>query len=150
MLVDLNALHTLPDVIHVLPFHLYDDVTRQPARCELVVHPAHGWAVATEPEQGAVGSLLQCPVTLAAKVCQQYGIAPGALSLFTRYAYSSNYENVYAVRFGHGERDLFNDVRFLAPRRDMLSPEDVAALVQALQQGQVPAPTWRALATTAA
>ncbi|UPL51274.1 hypothetical protein [Hymenobacter sublimis] len=149
MLIDLDALYTLPDVIHALPFYLYDDVKRQPARCELVVHPAHGWTVATELEQGAVGSLMQCPVTLAAKVCQQYGIAPGALSLFTRYAYSSNYENVYAVRFGHGERDLFNDVSFLAPRRDMLSPEDVAALVQALQQGKAPAPNWRALATPA-
>lgn len=150
MHVDMNALHTLPEVLHALPFHFYDDVKRQPARCELVVHPSHGWAVATELEKGVVGSLVQCHASLAAKICQEYEIAPGALTLFTRYAYSSNYENVYAVRFGHGERDLFNDVRFLAPRRDLLSPEDIADLVQTLQRGEAPAPGWRALATVAA
>ena len=73
----MNNLSTLAGVTHALPFHLYDDVKQQPTRCELVVHPAQGWAVATELENGTAG-LSQCPVTLAAKVCQQFNIR-GAL-----------------------------------------------------------------------
>lgn len=150
MLVEMHALHTLPGVIHALPFHLSDDVRRRPARCELVAHPTDGWAVATELAEGTAGSLLQCPLTLAATVCQQFGIAPGALALFTRYAYSSNCENVYAVRFGHGEQDLFNDIRFLAPRRNLLTREEIAGLLETLRHGRKPAPTWRALFVSAA
>lgn len=144
----MNNLSTLAGVTHALPFHLYDDVKQQPTRCELVVHPAQGWAVATELENGTAG-LSQCPVTLAAKVCQQFNIDPQALTLFTRYAYTGNYENVYVVRFVSGERDLFDGVRFLGPRRDMLRPEEVDALVQQLSSGQAPAPAWRALTPAA-
>lgn len=150
----MNSLHLLADVTHVLPFHLYDDVKRQPTRCELVVQPAQGWAVATELpqtlQQPALIGLVQCHVTLAAKVCQEYNIEPSSLTLFTRYAYSDNYENVYAVHFGHGERDLFDGIRFLEPRRVMLNQEDVGALVVQLRSGQAPPPAWRALAPTSA
>jgi hypothetical protein len=145
----MNSLHLLADVTHVLPFHLYDDVKRQPTRCELVVHPGQGWAVASELpqtlQQPALIGLVQCHITLAAKICQEYNIEPGLLTLFTRYAYSDNYENVYAVRFGHGERDLFDGIRFVEPRRDMLNQEDVTALVEQLSSGQAPAQGWRAL-----
>ena len=140
----MNALHTLAGVTHALPFHLYDDVKRQPARCELVVHPGQGWAVATELPDSTPG-LAVCQVTLATKICQEYGIDPQDLTLFTRYAYAGSYENVYAVRFVSGERDLFDGIRFLGPRRDLLNPEDVAALVQQLTAGEAPAPGWRAL-----
>ena len=142
---EMNALHTLAGVTHALPFHLYDDVKRQPSRCELVVHPAQGWAVATELSDSGGPGLASCQLTLATKVCQEYGIDPEALTLFTRYAYTGSYENVYAVRFVSGERDLFDGIRFLGPRRDMLNPEDVTALVQQLTEGQAPAPNWRAL-----
>ena len=142
---EMNALHTLAGVTHALPFHLYDDVKRQPTRCELVVHPAQGWAVATElPDSGTAGLAL-CQVTLATKICQEYGIDPTALTLFTRYAYTGNYENVYAVRFVSAERDLFDGIRFLGARRDMLNPEEVTELVQQLTGGENPAPVWRAL-----
>ena len=150
----MNSLHLLADVTHVLPFHLYDDVKRQPTRCELVVHPAQGWAVASELpqtlQQPALIGLVQCHITLAAKICQEYNIEPSALTLFTRYAYSDNFENVYAVHFGHGERDLFDGVRFVEPRRGMLNQEDAAALAVQLRSGQAPAPVWRALASAPA
>ena len=135
-------------VTHALPFHLYDDVKQQPTRCELVVYPAQGWAVATELDKGTTG-FIQCQVTLATKICQEFSIAPEALTLLTRYAYTGNYENVYVVRFVSGERDLFDRIRFLALRRDMLKPEDVDALVQQLSNGQAPAQQWRALSHTA-
>lgn len=141
----MNLLHTLAGVKHALPFDLFDDTRHQPTRCELVVHPAQGWAVATElPDSGTAGLAL-CQVTLATKLCQEYEIDPRALTLFTRYAYSAAHESVYAVRFVSGDRDLFDGVRFLGPRRDMLNPEDVAALVQQLTEGRAPAPVWRAL-----
>ncbi len=142
----MNSLHTLAGVTHALPFHLYDDVKRQPTRCELVVHPGQGWAVATEMAGGA--GLAQCHLTLATLICQQYPIAPAALTLFTRYAYTTAHESIYAVRFGVGERDLFDDIRFVGPRREALNSEDVAALQQALTTGQAPAPGWRALSAT--
>lgn len=141
----MNSLVTLAGVTHALPFHLYDDVKQAPTRCEVVVHPEQGWAVATELAEGGAAGLAQCPLTLAAKICQEYSIDPQALALFTRYAYTGNYENVYAVRFVSGERDLFDGIRFLGPRRDMLSPEEVDMLVQQLSSGQAPAPEWRAL-----
>lgn len=144
----MNSLSTLAGVTHALPFHLYDDVKREPTRCELVVHPAQGWAVATELE-GTTTGLIQCQVTLATKICQEYGIDPLALTLLTRYAYTGNYENVYVVRFVSGERDLFDGIRFLGPRRDMLNPEDVTELVEQLSNGQAPAQQWRALAAKA-
>ncbi|MFC6225833.1 hypothetical protein ACFP2F_21490 [Hymenobacter artigasi] len=140
----MNSLSTLAGVTHVLPFHLYDDVKQQPTRCELVVHPAQGWAVATELDNGTAG-LIQCQVTLATKICQEYHIDPQALTLFTHYAYTGNYENVYVVRFVSGTRDLFDGIRFLGPRRYMLTPEDVTVLVQLLNNGQAPASEWRAL-----
>jgi hypothetical protein len=140
----MNSLSTLAGVTHALPFHLYDDVKQQPTRCELVVHPAQGWAVATELEGNPTG-LIQCQATLATKICQEYGIDPQALTLLTRYAYTGNYENVYVVRFVSGERDLFDAIRFLGPRRDMLKPEDVDALVQQLSNGEAPAQQWHAL-----
>ena len=145
----MNARHTLAGVTHALPFHLYDDVKRPPTRCELIVNPAQGWAVATEiPDTGTPG-LAFCQVTLATKICQEYAIDPTGLTLFTRYAYAGSYENVYVVRFVSGERDLFDGIRFLGPRRDMLNPEDVTALVEQLTNGQAPALVWRAIPPSA-
>lgn len=134
----------LAGVTHAMPFHLYDDVNQQPTRCELVVHPVQGWAVATELESGTAG-LVQCHMTLASKICQQYNIEPQALTLFTRYNYTGNYENVYVVRFVSGTRDLFDGVRFIGPYRNILCIEDIHTLVQQLSTGQNAAPQWRAL-----
>lgn len=140
----MESIHLIAGVMHALPFHFFDP-QHQPTRCELAVHPQHGWAVATELPEVAPG-LTACSLTLATKLCQEFDIAPAALVLFTRYTYSSNYENIYVVRFGHGEKDLFDGVRFLAPHRDLLTPEQVASLVDELRAGQAPASTWRALA----
>ena len=140
----MNSLSTLAGVTHALPFHLYGDVKQLPTRCELVVHPVQGWPVATELNNGTTG-LIQCQVTLATKICQEFGIAPEAPTLLTRYACTGNYENVSVVRFVSGKRDLFDGIRFLRPRRDMLKPEDMDALVQQLTTGEAPEPGWRSL-----
>lgn len=114
---------------------------RQPAQCSLLVHPGQGWAIATEQPNGP--GLAQCHLTLATKICQDYGIQPETLSLFTRYAHGDT--NMYAVRFETGERDLFEAVRFMGARREWLHPQEAAALVEALAEGQAPAPAWRAV-----
>ncbi len=137
----MENLSNLPGVSQAEPFHFYDDEKRQPAQCSLLVHPGQGWAIATE-QPGGLG-LAQCQLTLATKICQQYGIQPEALMLFTRYAHED--QNMYAVRFQAGERDLFEDVRFLGARREWLHPEEVTTLVEALAAGQAPAPAWRAV-----
>ena len=144
----MKSLSTLTGIIHSLPFHFYDDDKQQPARCELVVHPAQGWAVATELESETTG-LSQCQLTLAARICQQYNIEPQDLALFTRYAYTDTYENVYVLHFVSGERDLFDGIRFMGPCRERLTLADVDALVARLREGQAPAPQWRALTVTA-
>lgn len=140
----MESLANVPGVSQAEPFYLSDDTKHQPLRCSLLVHPGQGWAIATEIEGGP--GLAQSHVTLATKVCQQYGIAPEALALFTRYAHGD--QNMYAVHFDVGEPDLFEGVRFLGAHREQLHLLDVAALVEALASGQAPAPAWRAVVPT--
>lgn len=75
----------LPGVYQVQPFHFFDP-HHQPTRCELVVQPAQGWAVATELPDAKGAGLMYSLTTLAAKICQEYEVAPAQLSLFVRYA----------------------------------------------------------------
>lgn len=129
----------------VQPFHFFD-ASSKPTRCNLVVHPARKWAIATELTEGGYTGLAQCSITLATKICQEYDIEPEALILFTRYAYAPNYSSLYVVRFGHGSRDFFEGVHFVAPHRDALTEDEAAQLVQELTNGQAPPASWRALA----
>jgi hypothetical protein len=40
------TLSELPDVRQVQPFHFYD-AQHKPTKCDLLVNPAQGWAIAT-------------------------------------------------------------------------------------------------------
>ncbi|MDF7815276.1 hypothetical protein [Hymenobacter sp. YC55] len=150
----MEALLQMPCVVHVPQFHLYDDEKRQPASCELMVAPALGWAIATELIDGGPG-LARCHQTLAIKVCQQYPIEPGVLTLFTRYTDRKTYENLYVLHFASGGRDLFNDITFVGSTRRPVAELDTPFVVQMLQAaGMQPAmkqpgaslpPEWRAL-----
>lgn len=143
----MEALFGLPGVVHDLPFHLYDDDKRQPVKCDLVVQPAQGWAVATELADGGPG-LASCPLTLATAVCSKYDIEPERLVLLVRYAYGTNYESFYSLHFVAGGRDLFDGVRFVGPSRHLVPVADMPALMEALSTGQ--AATWKALRPAAA
>jgi hypothetical protein len=138
----MNTLESIAGVTHTNPFHLYADEKRQPVKCDLVVQPAQGWAVATELSDGGPGLIL-CPLTLAAAICRDYSIEPEKLVLVVRYAFGADYENLYLLHFATGERDLFDAVRFSGPARHLVPQLDVPALLEALSTGQV-AP-WRAL-----
>lgn len=138
----MNALKNLPGITHTHPFHLYDDDKRQPVKCDLVVHPAQGWAVATELADGGPG-LVMCPLTLAISICTEYRIEPEKLVLLVRYAYSTEYESIYSLHYAAGGRDLFDGVSFAGATRHLVPVVDVPALMKALSTGQVA--TWRAL-----
>jgi hypothetical protein len=126
------------------PFHFFDP-HHQPTKCELVVCPAQGWAVATELPDAKGAGLMHSLTTLASKVCTEYNIAPAQLSLFARYAYSDEATGWYMVRFDHSDRDLFDGVRFLAPTRKEVPPDVAGVLLKELASGQAPALEWRAV-----
>lgn len=146
---ELCSLVAQPGVNHALPFFLPDESRSERVRCELVVHPALGWAIATEIEAPDSAVLVRSLVNLATQVCLDYGIDPCQLVLFIRYAFTPAYENLYAVRFGAGGRDLFNGVRFCDPRRELLNLEQLTLLEQSLLSGQGSLLHWRALAQPA-
>jgi hypothetical protein len=138
----------IPGALHVPIFHIYDE-KRQPARCELLVAPDLGWAVATQLNEGGPG-LVICHQTLAIKVCQLYPIEPERLVLFTRYTDLRTYQNVYSLHFASGGRDLFNEISFVGPTRRAVAELDTPFLLQALQSGEPLPPEWRALQPVAA
>lgn len=146
----MDSLLQLPGTVHVPIFHLYDDEKRQPARCELVVAPTQGWAVATQLNDQGGPALVVCHQTLAIKVCQLYPIEPERLVLFTRYADASTYQNLYSLHFISGGRDLFNEISFTGPSRKAVAELDAPFLLQALQSGEPLPPEWRALKLIAA
>jgi hypothetical protein len=138
----MESLSTLTGVQYS-PVFRFLDATQGATQCELVVHAGHGWALATEqPEKGRAG-LLQCAPTLAAKICREYGVEFDALVLVTRYVYGPGNESFYLQRFGHGEKDLFETARFLAPTREPLMPHQAQELLQRLAEGQHPGLEWR-------
>lgn len=140
----MDSLLQMPGVIHAPIFHLYDDEKRQPARCELMVAPALGWAVATQINDGGLG-LVVCRQTLAVKVCQLYPIEPERLVLFLRYTDLSTYQNLYSLHFASGGRDLFNEISFVGPTRRPVAELDTPFLIKALQAGEPLPSEWRAL-----
>ena len=140
----MDALLQVPGVVHVPIFHFYDDEKRQPARCELLVAPDLGWAVATELADGGPG-LVKCHLTLAVRVCQHYPIEPSLLTLFTRYTDQSTYQNLYSLHFATGGRDLFEGVAFGGVSRRAVADADTPFLIQALQSREPLPVEWRAV-----
>ncbi|MBO3273102.1 hypothetical protein [Hymenobacter defluvii] len=144
----MNNLDMLPGVVKVLPFVVHDDVRYKPSQCELLVHPEQGWSIATELAAGPNNisvALTLCHHTLAAMICKAHKIELAHFTLFTRYAYSEAHESVYVVRFSAGERNLFDEVRFVGARRELVNPADMAAVKRYLCDGQAPPRNWRAL-----
>lgn len=135
----------IPGTQQVRPFHFFD-AQHQPTRCDLVVHPAHQWAIATELPQNGRAGINQCPQTLAAKICGEYEIDPAALVLLVRYAYPDT-DSYFVVRFVQGDRDLFDGFTFLGPSREPLDPDQVAELLAQLTAGEEPRATFRAVQT---
>ncbi|OGX84108.1 hypothetical protein BEN47_16660 [Hymenobacter lapidarius] len=133
----------IPGTQQVRPFHFFD-AQHQPTRCDLVVHPAHGWAIATELPQSGHAGINQCPHTLAAKICGEYDVDPAALVLLVRYAYPAA-DSYFVVRFIQGDRDLFDGFTFLGPSREPLDPDQVAELLAQLTAGEEPRATFRAV-----
>jgi len=140
----MKTLSQLPDVRHEQPFHFFD-THHQPTLCELVVHPANGWAVATELPDAKGAGLMYSLTTLASKVCTEFEIEPAQFSLFARYAYADELKGLHLVQFGHSDRDLFEGIRFLAPTRRELLTDVVGVLLQQLTTGQALALEWRAV-----
>jgi hypothetical protein len=128
----------------VQPF-LFPDSNSKPTKCNLLVSPAQKWAIATELPAGGTG-LIHCHISLAAAICKEYDIEPEALMLFIRYTYAEQHSDMYVVRFGHGSRDFFEGVHFVAPQREQLTEDEAAQLVQEVSNGRAPASHWRALA----
>ena len=140
----MESLLTLPHVCHVPMLTLLDDQKGRPFSCTVVADPGRGWVVVTEQEGPAPG-LARAPLALARAACQQFRIEPEHLVLLTRYAYNSNYENIYSLHYTHGSRDLFEGARFAGPSRRAVVPADVPALVAQLVAGEALAPQWYAL-----
>ena len=139
----MENLLSIPGVQQVEPLHFFD-AQAQPIRCDLLVHPAQGWAIATELPQTGRAGLSQCPQTLAAKICGEYGIAPAGLVLLVRYAYP-DVDSYFLVRFVQGGTDLFNGFTFIGASREPLDPEQVAELFTQLTAGAGPSATFRAV-----
>lgn len=139
----MENLLTIPGIKQVRPLHFFD-AQAQPTRCNLLVHPAQGWAITTELPQAGRAGIGQCPQTLAAKICGEYGIAPAALVLLARYAYPDA-DSYFLVRFVQGGADLFDGFTFIGPHREPLDPHQVAVLFNQLVAGEQPAPNWRAI-----
>jgi len=142
----MENLLNLPGTRHVRPLHFFD-AQAQPTRCDLLVHPAQGWAVATELPQNGRAGINQCPQSLAAKFCGEYGIALEALVLLARYAYPDE-DSYFLVRFVHGSADLFDGFTFAGPSREPLDPNQVEELFTQLTAGQEPQPQLRAIHPT--
>lgn len=139
----METLLSLPGIQERKPFYLFD-AQSQPTKCDLVVSPEQGWAIATELPQAGRTSLSQCPQTLAAKICSEYGNAPALLILLVRYAYPDA-DSYFLVRFVQGGADLFDGFTFIGPSREPLDPKQVEELFDQLRAGQEPHPALRAI-----
>lgn len=139
----METLLQIPGIQNIEPFHFFD-TEHKPTQCNLLVHPAQGWAIATELHKAGQTTIQFCALTLASKVCQDFNIDPTALALFSRYDYGG-IANYYVLHFVHGGPDLFFGISFLGPMRDVLPQEQAEELFQQLVAGQRPGPELRAL-----
>jgi hypothetical protein len=141
----MQTLSALEGAVHH-PLFRFLDATQGAMQCELLVHPLQGWAIATEQPGKGRPNLMPCAPTLAAKICREFNVPFDSLVLLTRCVYGPGNESIYVQRFGHGEVDLFETARFLAPTREPLMEHQVSALLEGLQAGQGVSPQWRTLA----
>ncbi|MCC2548480.1 hypothetical protein LJY25_18680 [Hymenobacter sp. BT175] len=139
----METLLSIPGLQQAHPFHFFD-IRAQPTRCDLVVHPAHGWAIATELPAAGRSGILDCAENLAAKICDEYGIAPNELVLVVRYVYPKT-DSYFLYRFVHGARDLFGGFTFIGAHREPLDPEYAGQLLERFLLGEKPGPEMRAI-----
>lgn len=129
----LEKLRSIPGVqfAQSLPFA---GVHSQRAQCDLVVHPAQGWAIATEPPEAGGTAFNECAENLAAKICADFDIAPTALVLIANYDYAGrDYYLLY--HFVHGDHDIFGGITFIGGHREPLDPAQIFQLEQHLVAG---------------
>jgi hypothetical protein len=139
----LEKLRSIPGVHLAQPFH-FIGVCAQPAQCDLVVNPAQGWAIATEPPQAGQTGFNECAESLAAKICEDYDIAPTGLVLIAHYVYAGKYY-YFRYHFVHGDHDIFGGITFIGAHRKPLAPEQVALFLQQLIAGDQPEPEMIAI-----
>ena len=137
-----NLLH-ISGIQQLKPVHFFN-TDHQPTRCDLLVHPAQGWAIATELHPAGQPGLVHCALTLASKICQEFRIDPAVLALLSRHEYNS-FASYNVLHFVHGGPDLFLGISFLGPLRNPLPMEQAEQLFQQLSAGQPPGPELRAL-----
>ncbi|GAA4394083.1 hypothetical protein GCM10023186_46250 [Hymenobacter koreensis] len=139
----LESLLRIPGIQQAEPFYFLDDQA-QSARSEVLVHPAHGWAIALDLPQFFWDRIGLGVVDLAGKLCEQYAIAPPALVMLVRYAapYDARY---YLLRFVHGDESIFGGFTFIGPMRELLEPEQVEELLTQVRAGEPPQRSFRAI-----
>ncbi|GAA4509557.1 hypothetical protein GCM10023172_43220 [Hymenobacter ginsengisoli] len=108
------------------------------------MHPAQGWAIATEPPKAGCRGFHEGAENLAAKICLDYDIAPAALVLLAHYVYAGK-DCYFLYRFVHGDHDLFGGITFIGGYRKPLDPAQVARLRQQLMAGGKPGPEMIAI-----
>ena len=139
----MENLLSIPGSQRAEPFYFFNDLA-QPARCEVLVHPANGWAIVTDLPLFFWDRIGLRSLDLAAMLCDQYGIAPTALVLLARYA-SPHADSYCLLRFVHGDRDIFGGFTFIGPMREPLDPKQVAELLARLNAGGPPQRSLRAI-----
>ncbi|QNE42302.1 hypothetical protein F1C16_22010 (plasmid) [Hymenobacter sp. NBH84] len=139
----MENLRNIPGV-QMAPSFNFTGVRAQLAQCDLVVHPAQGWAIATEPPEARVTGFNECAENLAAKICIEYDIAPTALVLVAHYVYAGN-EYYFLYHFVHGDHDIFGGITFIGAHRKLLDAGQVAQLLQHLLAGGQPGPEMIAI-----
>ncbi len=134
----LEKLRSIPGIQLTQPFH-FTGVGAQLAQCDLVVNPPQGWAIATEPPQARHTGFNECAESLAAKICEDYDIAPTALVLLAHYVYAGR-GYYFLYRFVHGDHDILGGITFIGGHREPLDPAQVVQLEQHLVAGGQPGP----------
>ena len=139
----LEKLRNIPGVQLAQPFH-FTGLRAQVAQCDLVVHPAQGWAIATEPPLARGTGFNECAENLAGKICEDYDIAPTALVLIAHYVYAAK-DYYFQYHFVHGDHDVFGGITFIGAHRKPLDPEQAVQLLQQLLAGREPGPEMIAI-----
>ncbi|GAC1605506.1 MAG: hypothetical protein NVS3B25_34830 [Hymenobacter sp.] len=139
----MEKLRSIPGV-HLVPSFHFTGILAQPAQCDLAVHPAQGWAIATESPEARGNGFNECAENLAAKICADFDIAPTALVLIAHYVYAGR-DNYFLYRFVHGDHDIFGGITFIGAHRKRLHAAQVAQLLQHLEAGGQPGPEFIAI-----
>ena len=139
----METLLTLPGTIREEPFHFFDS-RKQPARCNLLVHPGQHWAIVTERPDAIGEGLFMSACMVAQAVCSKHNLNPPQLILLANYPFKGG-RNVYSMHYQRGERDMFGGLVFAGPSRRAISPVDMKDVVAMLTEGNLEPSVLRAM-----